>query len=124
MDDNSRLLSFGHSTEVLALLLSEKIHRLLDVWMLTQVCFYLALVRGSDPFAAALNTILFKIMMLLSYLIEYFHQAFKFPVNFFREPCHLLPCLFLEVVINLSFQLLFSIILLVLSVRSISYKSQ
>ena len=38
-DTNSRLLSFGHSTEVLALLPSQKLHHLLNIWMLTQGCF-------------------------------------------------------------------------------------
>ena len=93
LDANSKLLSFGHSTEVLALLL----------------------LPCTSSF--------FKILMLVSYFNKYFHQAFKFPVHFFREPCRLLPCLFLEDVINLSFHLLSSIILFVKSVRSISYKN-
>ena len=123
MDANSRLISFGHSTKVLALLPSQKLDHLLDVWMLTQVCFSWALSRSSGSFSAALYIFLFKILILVSYLIEYFHQAFRFPVHFFREPCCLLPCLFLEVVTTFSFQLLSSIILFVLSVCSISYKT-
>ena len=123
LDTNSKLLSFGHSAKVLALLPSQKLHHLLDVWTLTQGCFPWTLNRGSGPFTAALYILFFKILMLVSYLIEYFQQAFKFPVHFFRQPCRLLVCLILEVVINLSFQLLSSIILFVLSVRSISYKN-
>ena len=103
LDANSKFLSFGHSTDVLALLPSQNLHHLLDVWMLTQVCFSWALNQGSGSFAAALYILFFNILMLVCYLIEYFHQGLKFPVHFFREPRRLLPCLFLEVVINLSF---------------------
>ena len=99
------LLSFGHLTEVLALLPSQKPYLLLDVWMLTQECFLWALNRGSDPITAALYFLVFKILMLVSYLIEYFRQCVKLPVYFFREPCRLLLYLFFEVVINLSFVL-------------------
>ena len=100
---------------------SQKLQHLLEVWMLTQDCFPWALNRSSSPFTAALNFLLFQILMLVSHLIEYFHQAVKFPVHFFREPCRLLLYLFLEVVINLSFQLLSLVILSVPSVGSISF---
>ena len=99
------LLSFGHLTKVLALLPSQKPYLLLDVWMLTQECFLWALNRGSDPITAALYFLVFKILMLVSYLIEYLRQAVKLPVYLFREPCRLLLYLFFEVVINLSFVL-------------------
>ena len=83
--------------------------RLFSLWTLNQ---------GSSPFAAALYFLLFEILLLISYLDKYFHQAFKFPVHFFREPYHLLLCLFLEVVINLSFQSLSSINLFVSSIKN------
>ena len=92
MDANLRLLSFWNSTEILALLPLQKFHHLPDVWMLTQGYFPRALNRGSEPFAATLYILLFKILMLVSCLIEYFHQPFKFPAHFFREPCRLLLC--------------------------------
>ena len=85
-------------------------------------CFLWALNQGSGPFAATFYFLLFKILMLVSYLIEYFHHAFRFSVHFFGKPFRLLLCLF-KVAINRSFQLLSSIILFVLSVRSISYKN-
>ena len=90
----------------------KKLRHLLNVWMLTQVCYPWALNRGSDPFVAALCFLLFKILLLGSYLIEHSHQAFKFPDHSFREPCRLLLYLFLKVVVLiLSFHLLSSIIL-------------
>ena len=39
----------------------------------------------------------FKILMLGSDFLEYFHQTYKLSVHFFREPCHLQLCLSLEV---------------------------
>ena len=63
---------------------------------------------------------LFKILMLVSYLIEYFHPAIKFPVHFFRKPFRLLLCLFLKVAINIYFQFLSLVILFVPYVLSIS----
>ena len=150
LDTNSRL-SFEHSTDVLSLLSSQKLHHLLDSWMLTQMLIILwGLKWGSDPFTLTKTSSLtwrldansglfslgiqlsfwsfycclvippFQDTLLLSYLIEYFHQAVKFPVHFFRELCRLLLYMFLEIVINLSFQLLSLVILFVSSVRSTS----
>ena len=69
-----------------------------------------------SPFTATL----YFFLLLVSYLIEYFHQAIKFSVHYFREPCHFLLYLFLEIAINHSFHLLSLVILFVSSVRFIS----
>ena len=91
LDANSRLLSFRHLTKVLAFLPSQKLRHLLDVWMLTQGCFPWALNQGSGPVTVALYFHLFKILMLVIYLIGYFHWVVKFLVHFFRElSCSLL----------------------------------
>ena len=120
LDANSRLSS-EQSTDVLTLLPSQKLHHLFDIWMVTQGCFPWALSWGSCPFTAALHFLLFKILTFVSYLIQYFHQTLKFLVHcLFRKPCRLLLSLFLEVAINLTFQLLSLVILFVSSVRSTS----
>lgn len=95
-----RLKSLQHPTEVLTLYPQKGPHSFLmsGCWLDVLMSACLTGFWSVSAFASAFCFPLLKILMLESHLLNYFHENFNFFVRFFKEPCHLLLCLFLEVI--------------------------
>ena len=100
----------------------KKLHHLLDVWMLTQSCYPLVTQPRFWPFVCCLVLLPFQDSYACKLSHRVLSSSLLISCPFFQEALPL-AALFLEVVINLSFQLLSSVILFVSSVHSISYKN-